>query len=184
MKSTIVWGRMLPNTHFLLPESILGWAPFRTVLLLHIPSLTRHCVVYCLCFRARWDCICLKICNSSQTLFIWLTETFYYIHSTGEMRKWYIRRWIQTPIVMYIQRKILCLSHLTTSPRGLKPCLSKNAFLSFKLMNNWVVRVFGPAVANTTVPRLFVTFTGSSRRFWERHLACTCGLVYFVVLSR
>ena len=72
-------------------------------------------------------------------------------------------------------------SHLTTSPRGLNPCLSKNKFLSLKLMNSCVVRVFGPAVAKTTVPRLFVTRTGSSRRFWERHLAWTSGLYQFVV---
>lgn len=46
-------------------------------------------------------------------------------------------------------------------------------------MNNCVVRVFGPAVAKTTVPRLLVTRTGSSRNAGERHLACTSGLELF-----
>lgn len=46
---------------------------------------------------------------------------------------------------------------------GENPCLSKNPLpCGLVFMNSCVVLVFGPAVANTTVPRAFVTFTGSS----------------------
>mmetsp|Transcript_20947 Transcript_20947/g.83474 ORF Transcript_20947/g.83474 Transcript_20947/m.83474 type:complete len:215 (+) Transcript_20947:264-908(+) len=46
---------------------------------------------------------------------------------------------------------------------GAKPCLSRKALLP-KLMKSCVVRVLGPAVAKTSVPREFDTATGSSRR--------------------
>eukprot|EP00977_Amphora_coffeiformis_P002540 scaffold482_cov266-Amphora_coffeaeformis.AAC.3 len=42
-------------------------------------------------------------------------------------------------------------------------------------MNICVVRLFGPAVAKTTVPRALVTLTGSSFKFCPRHLAWTVG---------
>ena len=48
-----------------------------------------------------------------------------------------------------------------TSPIGENPWRSKKP-LSPKLMNICEVRVFGPAVANTNVPFLLLTFTGSS----------------------
>ena len=41
-----------------------------------------------------------------------------------------------------------------TVPNGAKPWPSSEAPLSLKLMKSCVVRVFGPAVANTTVPAL------------------------------
>ena len=44
---------------------------------------------------------------------------------------------------------------LTTLPKGENPMLSRFV-LSFRLMNNWVVRVLGPAVANVSVPRALV----------------------------
>ncbi len=60
------------------------------------------------------------------------------------------------------------------SPIGEKPCASRKA-LSLKLMNIWLVRVFGPAVAKTSVPFLFDTRTGSSFRLEFRHLAFAAG---------
>ncbi len=42
-------------------------------------------------------------------------------------------------------------------------------------MKNWLDREFGPALANTSVPRAFDSFTGSSGMVSFDHLAFTAG---------
>ena len=63
----------------------------------------------------------------------------------------------------------------TTLPNGEKPWPSSPA-LSPKLMNTWVVRVLGPAVAKVTVPRVLLCLTGSSLMLALRHTAERLGL--------
>ena len=47
--------------------------------------------------------------------------------------------------------------------------------LSAKLMNTWVVRVFGPAVAKVIMPRLLLCVTRSSLMLASRHSADSAG---------
>ncbi len=63
---------------------------------------------------------------------------------------------------------------LITLPKGENPWPSRKV-LSPKLMNNCVVRVFGPAVAKVMVPRALLPFTRSSGMFAARHFAETAG---------
>lgn len=102
-----------------------------------------------------------------------LTETFYYVHATAKAQKRQRRDKILKDIKRLEMFKIC--THLTTSPIGLNPWLSRKLLRSLKLMKSCVVLVFFPAVANTTVPFLLETRTGSSRRLFL-HLACTSGL--------
>ena len=61
-----------------------------------------------------------------------------------------------------------------TNANGEKPIPSRFA-LSARLMNSCVVRDPGPAVANESDPRLFVSRTGSSLIFAVNHAADTFG---------
>jgi len=51
---------------------------------------------------------------------------------------------------------------LLTTPNGANPCPSSCVFAP-RFTKTWVVLVFGPASAKTTVPRAFVCRMGSSR---------------------
>lgn len=63
-----------------------------------------------------------------------------------------------------------------TCPKGEKPCLSRKPLpWSLVLIKICEVRVFGPAVANTTVPRVLLTLTGSSGILLDLHLLWTLG---------
>src|SRR5689334_3206397 len=61
-----------------------------------------------------------------------------------------------------------------TVPTGANPFASRLELFA-RLMKSWVVRVFGPAEANETAPRVLCAFTGSSVIVAERHAAETFG---------